>query len=123
MSSASPDLIAPETFGRLHPRAITDRDRIASLLEGWRRAEVLLRRGTNQAIQRELATVVSVGDGEAELSCTDFGPIDRFLFLSAEFEGIPYFCSAQVRDAGEGESRSEGGRRRVRISWPAVIYR
>lgn len=121
MSPVAPDRLSAETFGRLHPRAIDDRARIASLLEGWRRSQVRLQRGTNQAIQRELATIVSVEDAELELACLDFGPIDGFLFLSTEFEGIPYFCSARVRRVDEPDA---GGReRRVRIAWPAVIYR
>jgi len=121
MSPVAPDRLSAETFGRLHPRAIDDRARIASLLEGWRRSQVRLQRGTNQAIQRELATIVSIEEAELELTCLDFGPIDGFLFLSTEFEGIPYFCSARVRRVDEPEP---GGRaRRVRIAWPAVIYR
>lgn len=121
MSPVAPDRLSAETFGRLHPRTIDDRARIASLLEGWKRSQVRLRRGTNQAIQRELATIVSVEEAELELACLDFGPIDGFLFLSTEFEGIPYFCSARVRRVDEPDS---GGReRRVRIAWPAVIYR
>jgi len=121
MRQIAPDRLSAETFGRLHPRAIDDRARIASLLEGWRRSQARLRRGTNQAIQRELATIVSIEEGELELACLDFGPIDGFLFLSTEFEGIPYFCSARVRRVDESDSG--GPERRVRIAWPAVIYR
>lgn len=139
MSAPSPDRIPAETFGRLHPTAISDRGQITSLLEGWQRAKVILSRGTNQAIQRERATLVAVGPDEAELACTDFGPIGAFLFLSTELEGVPYFCSARVRQvengdedgagAGDGgggrsgEGQTRGRTRRVVIAWPAVVYR
>jgi ubiquinone/menaquinone biosynthesis C-methylase UbiE/pimeloyl-ACP methyl ester carboxylesterase len=119
MNSAAPDLITPETFGRLHPEAITDRNQIAALLEGWMKSCVPLRRGTNRTIDPELATLVELGDEYAVLDCADFGMLGEFLFLSVEFRGVPYFCNVQVRSAEEKLGRTQ----RVTISKPGVVYR
>jgi ubiquinone/menaquinone biosynthesis C-methylase UbiE/pimeloyl-ACP methyl ester carboxylesterase len=119
MSSAMPDSISRETFDHLHPEAITDRDQIEKLLEGWKKSSVPLRRGTNRAIELELATLVDIRDNYAVLNCVDFGTVGGFLFLSTEFQGVPYFCNAKVREAGD----KRGPKRRVKIFKPGVIYR
>lgn len=114
-----PDSIPPETFDRLHPEAITDRQQIFALLQGWSRANVFLRRGTNRLVAPELATIVDVSGEMAVLDCVSFGEVGAFLFLSTEFRGVPYFCSCTVRNAG----KKTGDSRRVEVLVPGVIYR
>ncbi len=119
MISAAPDPISRETFGRLHPEAITDPGQIEVLLEGWKKSRVPLRRGSNRAIELELATLVDIGDDYAVLNSKNFGTVGDFLFLSTEFKGVPYFCSVRVHESDSKMERS----RRITISKPGVVYR
>lgn len=119
MSIAAPDLISPETFSRLHPEAITDHEQIDVLLERWRKSCVPLRRGTNRAIELELATLIELSGEYAVLDCVDFGPLGDILFLSTEFGSVPYFCSVQVRS----RDKKHGQNQRVVITKPGVVYR
>ena len=119
MHTESPDPIHPSTLDHLHPEAITDSSRIDSLLNGWMKSSTLLRRGSNSSADLELSTIHRLGSDHAVLHCRNFGPIDDVLFLSTEYEGIPYFFSIQVLQQEELHRKNH----RIIASKPAVVYR
>jgi ubiquinone/menaquinone biosynthesis C-methylase UbiE len=107
--------ISSESLRRLHPRSLTDPERILGLLERVQREGAVLWRATNRFSERETARVRAVDADGLVLETENFERGERSqIFLNFELEGRPYFFAAPVHEWLEPAL--------VSAKLPAVLY-